>query len=310
MSRTKKSWLLQRSEYALYRAVALGARRLSKNGVLRWGDRLGNLARRILGSRDRLAMRNLHETFPEKSDTELRSILDECWRHFGREALLYIRAQDLSFEEIAAQVEFVNAGILEDAVAHGKGVILISAHFGGWEIAGLAVMSLVRNVRTIARPLDNAFLERDLAQIRSRTGAAVLDRKRAAREMMQALSENAVIVLLPDQAVLPREGVLVPFLGRPAWTTPVPAKMAVRRGSTIVFAFCIPHGSEHRLEFGNPILVDQMTGAECEPEALTKRINEVISERIAAQPELWLWMHDRWKGTGTATGESVGVNGE
>ena len=310
MSRTKKSWLLQRSEYALYRAVAWGARRLSKNGVLRWGDRLGNLARRILGSRDRLAMRNLHETFPEKSDTELRSTLDDCWRHFGREALLYIRAQDLPFEEIAAQVQFVNAGVLEDAIARGKGVILISAHIGGWEIAGLAVMSLVKNVRTIARPLDNAFLERDLARIRSRTGAAVLDRKRAAREMMHALSENAVIVLLPDQAVLPREGVLVPFLGRPAWTTPVPAKMAVRRGSTIVFAFCIPHGSEHQLEFGNPILVDQMTEAECEPEALTKRINEVISERIAAQPELWLWMHDRWKGTGTATGESVGVNGE
>src|SRR5262249_39039677 len=71
-----------------------------------------------------------------------------------------------------------------------------------------------------------------------------------------------------------------------------------------------PHGSEHRLEFGDPILVDQMTEAECEPAALTKRINDVISDRIAAQPELWLWMHDRWKGTGTATGGSEGGNGE
>ena len=125
---------------------------------------------------------------------------------------------------------------------------------------------------------------------------------------MQALSENAVIVLLPDQAVLPREGILVPFLGRPAWTTAIPAKMAVRRGSTIVFAFCIPHDSGHRLEFENPIRVDQMTEAECDPVVLTRRINDVISHRIAAHPELWLWMHDRWKGT--ATGESEGANGE
>ncbi|HEY6843455.1 MAG TPA: lysophospholipid acyltransferase family protein, partial [Thermoanaerobaculia bacterium] len=168
--------------------------------------------------------------------------------------------------------------------------------------------SVVKNVRTITRPLDNEFLERDLLRFRSRTGAAVLDRKRAAREILEALSENAVIVLLPDQAVLPREGILVPFLGRPAWTTPVPAKMAVRRGSTIVFAFCIPHGSEHRLEFGDPIQVDQMTEAECDPVVLTRRINDVISTRIAAHPELWLWMHDRWKGT--ATGESEGANGE
>ena len=310
MSRRKKSRITQRSEYALYRAVAWFARRLSKNGVLRWGDRLGNLARRILRSRDRLAMRNLHETFPDKSEPELRATLDACWRHFGREALFSIRMQDMPIDAIARECRIVNAEILEAAIARGKGVILISAHFGAWEVGGLALMGIVKNVRTIARPLDNEFLERDLANIRSKTGAAVLDRKRAAREMMQALTENAVIVLLPDQAVLPREGVLVPFLGRPAWTTPVPAKMAIRRGAAIVFAFCIPHGSEHQLEFGNPILVDQMTEGECEPVALTKRINEVISNRIAAQPELWLWMHDRWKGTGTATGESVGVNGE
>jgi len=308
MSRRQKSLTKQRAEYALYRAVAWFARRLSRNGVLRWGDRLGNLARRILRSRDRLAMRNLRDTFPKKSEGQLRATLDDCWRHFGREALFYIRLQDLPVAEIAAECELVNAHILEEAIARGRGVILISAHYGAWEVGGLALMSAVKNVRTITRRLDNEFLERDLARIRSRTGAAVLDRRRAAREMMQALSENAVIVLLPDQAVLPREGVLVPFLGRPAWTTPVPAKMAIRRGATIVFAFCIPHASEHRLEFGDPILVDQMTEAECEPVALTKRINDVISARIVAHPELWLWMHDRWKGM--ATGESEGVNGE
>ena len=308
MSRRKKSMLVQRSEYALYRAVLWAARRPSDDAILKWGDRLGNFARRILRKRDRLAMRNLRETFPDKSARELREIADACWRHFGREALLWLRMQEMSLDEIASRVEFANVEVLEDAIARGNGTILISAHYGGWEAAGLALMSVVKNVRTITRPLDNQFLERDLLRFRSRTGAAVLDRKRAAREMLESLSENAVIVLLPDQAVLPREGILVPFLGRPAWTTPVPAKMAIRRGSTIVFAFCIPHGSEHRLEFGDPIQVDQMTEAECDPVVLTRRINDVISTRIAAHPELWLWMHDRWKGT--ATGESEGANGE
>jgi KDO2-lipid IV(A) lauroyltransferase len=308
MSRRKKSLLVQRAEYALYRAVAWAARRLSEDGVVKWGDRLGNVARRILRKRARLAMRNLRETLQERSERELRAIAKACWRHFGREALISIRMQDMPLEDIASRVEFVNVEVLERAIARGEGTILISAHYGGWEAAGLALMSVVKNVRTVARPLDNQFLERDLLRFRSRTGAAVLDRKRAAREMLQALSENAVVVLLPDQAVLPREGILVPFLGRPAWTTPVPAKMAIRRGSSIVFAFCIPHGSEHRLEFEDPIDVDQMTEAECDPVVLTRRINDVISARIAAHPELWLWMHDRWKAT--ATGESEGVNGE
>src|SRR6266540_2638687 len=194
MSRRRKSLALQRIEYAFYRAVAWCARRLSDEGVLRWGDRFGNIARRILRSRDRLAMRNLRETFHDKSDGELRVTLEACWRHFGRQALFSIRMQDMSLDQIAARCPLIHAHLLEEAIARGKGVILISAHYGAWE-------------------------------------------------MMQALSENAVLVVLPDQAVLPREGVLVSFLGRPAWTTPIPAKMAVRRGSTIVFAFCIPTGS-------------------------------------------------------------------
>ena len=307
MSR-RKSIAVQRAEYALYRSVAWAARRLSDASVVRWGNRLGATARRLLRSRDALALRNLRAAFPSKTESDLREILDGCWRHFGREALYSIRMQDMSLEEIAARCPLVNKHLLEEAIARGQGVILISAHYGAWEVGGLALMSVVKNVRTITRPLDNEFLERDLARIRRRTGAAVLDRRRAAREMMQALSDNAVVVLLPDQAVLPREGVLVPFLSRDAWTTPVPAKMAVRRGSTIVFAFCIADGFGHRLEFENPIRVDQLTEAECDPVVLTRRINDVISHRIAAHPELWLWMHDRWKGT--ATGESEGVNGE
>jgi KDO2-lipid IV(A) lauroyltransferase len=306
MSRRRKSVALQRAEYALYRAIAWFARRLSDEATLRWGARLGFLARHLLRRRDRLAMRNLRMIFSSsRSERELRAIDDACWRHFGREALYSIRMQTMPLEEIPARCPLVNAHLLEEAIARGKGVILISAHYGGWEVGGLALMSLMKNVRTITRRLDNEFLERDLARLRSRTGAAVLDRRRAARGMMEALAANAVVVLLPDQSVLPREGALVPFLGHDAWTTTLPAKLAIRLGPTIVFAFCIADGTGHRLEFENAI---QPSEAERDPVALTRRINDVISRRIAAHPELWLWMHDRWKGT--ATGESEGVNGE
>jgi lauroyl/myristoyl acyltransferase len=82
--------------------------------------------------------------------------------------------------------------------------------------------------------------------------------------------------------------------------------MAVRHGSPIVFVFCIPDDLRHRLVFEEPIRVDRLTEEERDPVALTARINEVISRRIAARPELWLWMHDRWKGTG----ESEVADGE
>jgi KDO2-lipid IV(A) lauroyltransferase len=310
MSRRRKNVLIQRVEYVFYRAIARAVRSASDAALARWGSRLGTLARHILRKRDRLGTRNLAETFPSKSEQERRQILDECWRHFGREALAAIRMQHVPLEKVPSYCRFVDAHLLEEALARGNGGVLISAHYGAWEIAGLAIISLVKNVHTVARPLDNEFLERDLANIRARTGAQVVDRKRAARPLLKALSQKALIILLPDQAVQPREGILVPFLGRPAWTTDAPAKMALRHDSTIVFGFCIPDESGHRLEFEEPIRIDQLGEDEKNAEALTRRINDVISRRIMARPELWLWMHDRWKGNASGEIEGKTANGE
>jgi Kdo2-lipid IVA lauroyltransferase/acyltransferase len=301
----KKAQWLQRVEYALYRAVAGRAGRTSGENALKWGARFGTLARTVIRRRDRRAMRNLRLTFPEKSHEELRAILDACWRHFGGQTVGYIRRQQLPPDEAIRDVEYVNLEILREAEALGRGVVVISAHYGSWEVAGLTVMTLSQDVRTVARKLDNDYLERDLAASRKRTGATVINRRKAARPLMKALAEKAIVVMLPDQAVLPREGILVPFLGRPAWTTPAPARLAVHHESPIVFAFCIPDGTGHRLEFEGPIRIDRLTEAERDPVSLTQRINDVIGRRIIERPELWLWMHDRWKGTG----ESEAMNG-
>ncbi|HSP33815.1 MAG TPA: lysophospholipid acyltransferase family protein [Thermoanaerobaculia bacterium] len=298
MSRRRKGRLMQRAEYLAYRAISGAIRSMSEERVYRWGTRFGAFCGILLRGRRKLALRNLRAAFPEKRDDAIRAIAKECWRHFGRQLLLFVQMQRMPKEEVLAHCDLVNREIFDDAVAAGRGVIIISAHYGSWEVGGLVVTSIANRVHTVARRLDNEFLERDLAQLRARTGAEVIDRRHAARPLLKALEEHAVIVLLPDQAVLPREGVLAPFLGRPAWTTPAPARFAIRSGSTIVFAFCIPHETRHRLEFEEPIRVGRLSELERDPVALTARINEVIARRIAARPELWLWMHDRWKGTG------------
>ena len=113
MSR-KAEWL-QRLEYAAYRAVAKRAAKASPESVLRWGSRIGTLSRTVVRSRDRRAMNNLRRAFPEKSHDELRRILDECWRHFGREMLNYIRLQQLPTEEVLRSVKNVNLEVLREA---------------------------------------------------------------------------------------------------------------------------------------------------------------------------------------------------
>ena len=301
----RKSALQTRVEYAAYQFVAKRVRAMTDEKVQLWGTRLGALASKVVKKRDRLAMRNLRATFPEKSERELRRILDDCWRHFGREFLKSMQIQNLTPAQIGGRVEMLDVHHLDEALARGKGTLFMSAHWGSWEVAGLALMAKVGTTLTVARPLDNELLERDLQRMREKTGAEVVDRRKAARALLKTLTQNGYVVLLPDQAVQPREGILSPFLGRPAWTTPAPARMALRAGSTVVFGFCIPDGLRHRLVFEEPIRVDELPEEERNVTALTKRFNDIISRRIRERPDLWLWMHDRWKGTG----ESEVTNG-
>ena len=127
--------------------------------------------RHVLRGRDRLAMRNLRYVYPDRDPRELRRILDACWRHFGREGLISVQMQNLSLEEVAARCPIVSTKLVEESIARGKGTILLSAHWGGWEVGGLAILSVVRHVRTVARPLDNELLERELQRIREKTGS-------------------------------------------------------------------------------------------------------------------------------------------
>src|SRR5437763_1746582 len=128
----RKHPLLERIEYAAYRVVARAISNASEERAARWGTRLGAFAGTVLRGRDRLAMRNIAAAFPEMPESERRRVIDECWRHFGREAMEFVRIQSMSLEQIAARCPFVNAEILEQARAGGNGVLLVSAHWGGW----------------------------------------------------------------------------------------------------------------------------------------------------------------------------------
>jgi len=292
----RKGKLLERGEYLLYRAAASLVLRATDETILRWGARLGRITSRLLPGRNNLALRNLVRVFPEKSESDRKTIARRCWEHFGRVTLEYLRAQSRPASAAGEVFDVIGRERLDQAVALRRGVFLVTAHYGTWEIGLRYLTSFDYEISAVARPLDNELLEEALSESRGSEGVELIDKRSAARALVRALERGRVIVLLPDQAVLPREGILTPFLGHPAWTTPAPARLSLRYGAAIVFVFSIPHGTRHDLIFEGPILMDELDANQKNVEAVTARINEVIGRRILERPELWLWMHDRWKG--------------
>ncbi len=295
--RREKSVLRKRVEYLIVRLIAARIESADEQTVRQWGARMGDCARLVLRKRRKLVLRNLEQTLPDVPEDERNRIARECWRHYGRLILDYLRTRKAAFEETSNRFDLINREGFEEAIAQGRGVILLSAHFGNWETGATLLRMFGQPITTVARPLDNEFLERDLAESRVQPGVELVPRREAARPLMRALANRRIVVLLPDQSVAPTEGIVVPFLGRPAWTTPAPARFALRFNAPIQLVFCLPSGVDRTIvEFEETIYVDRLPEEQRTVAAITKRINDVISEHIRRNPEYWLWMHDRWKG--------------
>jgi lauroyl/myristoyl acyltransferase len=282
--------LLQTLELGAYRLFAGRIRGATDAGIERWGARVGWIAPRLLRKRHALAVRNIALTFPEKSPSEIEAIARASWRHFATMFLTSIRAHGESVPEIGRRMQ-IDRRHFDEAMAAGKGLILLSAHFGYWEIGSNLLPLAERRVTTVARLLDNPRLDEELLRGRRRENVQIVDRRGAARPLAATLRDGGVVVLLVDQHVLPREGVRVPFLGRPAWTSTAPARLMLSFGSPILCVFCY----RDRVDFEPPIFPAAVAAEQQNVESITTQLNEIISARIRRDPELWFWMHNRWK---------------
>jgi KDO2-lipid IV(A) lauroyltransferase len=287
-------------EWLAYRGVRALVSRLDDEEVHAFGGWLGRTARLVAGRRDRLAFSNLSLAFPDWSRERIDEVRARCWEHFGRVAADYLRFESLDPDALRSRVAIEGEEHLRQARSRGRGVFLLSAHLGHWEIGALVAGLLGEPIAVIARTLDNPKLEGALASHRSRCGNRVVPKREAAREMLRILRHGGTIAILADQKVAKEEAIVVPFFGRPARTTPALARIAARIDAAIVPVFCRPEPNagpgRYRLVFESAIVPSELSEVERSPEALTARFVEITERAIRRQPELWLWMHDRWRG--------------
>jgi KDO2-lipid IV(A) lauroyltransferase len=263
-------------------------------------SRLGKLVARgyfRFGRRRReIALRNLMLAFPDWPPPRIEATAKACAENFGTVLFDFLSATRLSREGLRSCVEIAGEEHYLSSVERGKGVFLLSAHFGNWEIGALAAGLLARPIASVVRPLDNPVLEVELARLRGRFSNRTIAKKRAAREILRELRGGETVAILIDQNVLAREAVFVPYFGRLAATSPALALFQLKTDAAVVPAFCRPLGSgRYRLTFERPILLSDFSEAERSISGLTGRYTRVTEDVVRESPQLWLWMHNRWR---------------
>ncbi len=284
-----------RVEYAAVAAVIQLVRRVPMRAVLAVGTLLGRAFYVLDRPHRRLAIRNLQAAFPLRSEAECRSIARGMFSHFGRLVAVLLKFSTMRPDEMLAIVEFEGEERVLSAHAQGRGVLLFTGHFGFWEINALVHALEMKPMAVLARPLDNPLLHQLLESVRCRTGNSVIYRRGALRRVLRALGDNQAVALLIDQHIQTGDAVYVDFFNRPAATTSALAAIALRTGAPVVPVFALPRpGGRFRMVYEHPVDPPR----EDDPEAIrefTQRCTDVLEMYVRRYPDLWLWMHRRWR---------------
>ena len=289
------------AELAAFRAAAAALAALPRPAARAAARAMARAVLAALPRRRRILRRNLAAAYPDATAAELDALARRSVASLGAAFADFLEVTGLSAEQIRERIAVEGEGNLRAARSLGRGVFLLSAHLGGWELGAIRAGMLGEPISPVVRPLDNPLLESELARRRTRFGNRPVAKRDAARDVLRALRRKETVAILIDQNVLPREAVFVPFFGRLAATTAALARLQLASGAPVVPVFTWPQGGgRYRLVFETPILADDLRAdAEASRDdavrRATARYMEVTEAAIRKNPEAWLWMHDRWR---------------
>jgi len=276
-------------------AVSAVVRRLPRRVVLALGRGLG----RAWGALDkrhlRIAMDNLRHAFPDWDEDRILRTAKGVYAHFGAILFDILWLEGRSAEEILAITDVEGLDEARKLAASGRGAVCPTGHFGNWEFQGIASALLVGPFSVVARPLDNAELDRRLVGLRTSTGNTVIYKKKALGQIMQTIRKGGIVAIVIDQNVQAKDGIFVDFFSRKACTTTVAAALALKTGCLIVPVRC-PLGADgrYKMVYGPAVEWSGGKGAE-DVAALTQHLTSIIEGWVRERPEQWLWLHRRWK---------------
>jgi KDO2-lipid IV(A) lauroyltransferase len=258
------------------------------------GRRIGAVGWSLARGPRRLALDNLALVFPELEAAERERIARECFRHFGSAFAEFLSSLRFDADEVDRRFDVEGWEHVESALSRDRGMLIFGGHVGHHEVAPLLLGRRLGGAYLLARLPTNPHVAERVRRRWQRFGNTVVHRVGGSHRIWRVLKDRGVAAINLDQRMKAGTGgILAPFLGRPALSTPVPAYLSLRSGAPAVPVSCVAvEGGRYLVRFLPPIL-PAGEGDEAVA-ALTERYLEAIGDEVRARPELWFWLHRRW----------------
>ncbi len=285
--------MLEYFVYLIYRAGFALIALLPLRAAFALGDGLGFCAWIVLGKYRRLGFRNIKIAFgTEKSRREMRRLVRRHFQRLGANLLSGLKLAAMPLDKARAHVRIENADAAHGELRSGRPLVFILSHIGNWELQAQmfpAAIGYVRN-STIYQPLKNGYIDKHVRALRGRAGVELFDRNEGFQQAIELLRGGGAIGILSDQHA-GDQGLWVPFFGKLASTTSLPALLAKRTGAAVLgTAIYTESPGRWRMSF-----TDRIDAPGDSVEALTAKANDLIASQTRRAPEDGFWLHNRWK---------------
>ena len=240
-------------------------------------------------------IKNLTTAFPEKSWREIYKAAQNVFANVSGNFAEFVHIGKLTKNNADAWVNAYGLEKLDRVFEKGKGAIVLTAHFGNWEMVGAYLRVLGYEGVTIVRKIYFDKYDKYLRGLRSVYKMSTIYRDESPKKMLYVLKKNKVLGMLADQDIDSIEGVFVNFFGRPAYTPTAPVRLAIASSAPLVPCFMLWDGNKYSFFVDDPIYIDKTKDKEEALTIYTQQWSSVLESYVRKYPDQWVWMHERWK---------------
>jgi Kdo2-lipid IVA lauroyltransferase/acyltransferase len=296
MSAKKRSALVDYLVYLTVRALVCVLQGLSPEAARGCARFLAWLAYTIDKRHRLVALENLEKAYPgHYTAAELDDLVRRVYRHFCTLVIEIVQIpRKLHVNNWKDHIVLDDGHRIVDCLLSGRPLLIVTGHFGNWELAGYALGMFGFTTHAIARPLDNVYLDNFLRGFREKTGQKMLAKRGDFEQMEKLLQNGGVLATLADQDAGQR-GLFVDFFGRPASTHKAVALLALEHNVPMVVVGAPRIGTRHHIYPADAIFPEDYGRSADAVHAITQRFTSDLEALIRKAPEQYFWLHRRWK---------------
>lgn len=286
-----------RLEYIAVVAIIAAVNLLPYRLALKLGDIIAFLGFSVIRIRRNVTLENLKNSFKDKySDREYRKIGFRAYRNFAYSMIEYSMFPRFKKYGFPGSLTVEGEENLKNALRGGRGAVLITGHFGSWEMMGAMLADRGWPIDYLVGEQHNLLVNDLMNSHRTMFGIGLIELGVAAKGVFKAIRNGRMVAMLSDQDA-GSDGTIVRFLGRPASTPKGPAAFALKTGAPQICGFIIRHGIDQKIILEKDLCFKPSGNKEKDIKGLTQAYTNLLEKYIIDYPDHWFWPHRRWKTT-------------